>query len=172
MFLRIFHYRVLPQFRDRHLAIQARAARIYKKHVPTPPKYFRRSADPNLWVELHEYTDRHTCERVAQTVAADAELLQLWKEFQETLDPAHPVLLEEYDEYQLPVPIDVPPYAQPPIDAGLVARPVAQVRLADIPVPPEGNGPPREAAPEREAKPSSDAAHAPRFADTIGPPTE
>jgi hypothetical protein len=165
MFLRIFTYRVLPQLRDRHLAIQSRAARLYKKHVPTPPKYFRRSTDSNAWVELHEYADRQTCQRVAHLVALDAELAQLWKEFQETLDPAHPVTLEEYDEYQLPTPLDVPPYAQPPIDAGLVARPAPQVRPVDAAAGSEGNGPTREAKPAEPTR-------APRFADTIGPPEE
>jgi hypothetical protein len=149
MFLRIFRYRVRPEMRDRHLAVQARAAKIYKRHLPDPPTYFRAATDPNQWVELHWYSDRQACRKVAETVSRDAELTQLWKEFQDTLDVGFPMSLEEYGQYELPVPVGVSPLAQPPIDAG----------------PPRAAMPPREPAPRepapREAMPRDRAANEP-----------
>ena len=123
MFLRIFTYRVQPQLRDRHLAIQQRAAKLYKRHLDRPPRYFRRASDPNVWVELQEYPDRATCKRIADTIAKDKELTALWSEFQGTFDPAYPVRLDEFDEYDLPTPPNMAPIAQPPIDAAPVAVP-------------------------------------------------
>ncbi len=117
MFLRIFRYRVKPQMRDRHLAVQARAARLYEQHVQHSPKYFRRSGDANSWVELHWYADKEECQRVAATVADDIELTRLWRDFQETLDPDYPPALEEFGEYELPRPVNASPFSQPPIDA-------------------------------------------------------
>jgi hypothetical protein len=117
MFLRIFRYRVKPQMRDRHLAVQARAARLYEQHVQHRPTYFRRSGDPNSWVELHWYTDKTECQRVAAAVADDAELARLWRDFQDTLDADYPPSLEEYGEYELPRPVNASPFSQPPIDA-------------------------------------------------------
>jgi len=117
MFLRIFTYRVQPQLRDRHLAIQQRSAKLYKKHLDRPPRYFRRAGDPNIWVELHEYPDRATCKQIADLIAKDKELAGLWSEFQGTFDPAYPVRLDEFDEYELPSPPNMAPIAQPPIDA-------------------------------------------------------
>jgi hypothetical protein len=117
MFLRIFRYRVQPQMRDRHLAIQARSAQLYGNYVSRSPSYFRRSGDANNWVELHWYTDKAECQQVAQAVADDLELARLWREFQETLDPDYPPTLEEFGEYELPRPVSASPFAQPPIDA-------------------------------------------------------
>jgi hypothetical protein len=117
MFVRIFTYRVQPQLRDRHLAIQQRAAKLYKLHLDRPPRYFRRAGDPNIWVELHEYPDRAACKRIADVIAKDKELAGLWSEFQGTFDPAYPVRLDEFDEYELPSPPNMAPIAQPPIDA-------------------------------------------------------
>lgn len=116
MFLRIFRYRVKPQMRDRHLALQARAAQLYGKYVARTPSYFRRSGDANSWVELHWYVDKAECQKVAQLVADDLELARLWREFQETLDPDQPPTLEEYSEYELPRPVNASPFSQPPID--------------------------------------------------------
>jgi hypothetical protein len=129
MFLRCFKYRVQPQFRDRHLALQQRAAELYRRYVARPPQYFRRGNDPNTWLELHWYPDRPSCHRIAEVVARDNELTRMWKEFQETLDPAYPVVLEEFDEYELPVSPDVSPLAKPPIDAGIpaAASPINQI---------------------------------------------
>jgi hypothetical protein len=117
MFLRIFTYRVQPQLRDRHLAIQQRAAKLYKKHLDRSPRYYRRAGDPNVWVELHEYPDRATCKHIADAIAKDKDLAGLWGEFQGTFDPAYPVRLDEYDEYEIPSPPNMAPIAQPPIDA-------------------------------------------------------
>lgn len=117
MFLRIFRYRVQPQMRDRHLAVQARSAQLYGKYVSKTPTYFRRSGDANNWVELHWYVDKAECQRVAQAVADDLELARLWREFQETLDADYPPILEEYGEYELPRPVSASPFSQPPIDA-------------------------------------------------------
>lgn len=116
MFLRIFRYRVKPQMRDRHLALQARAAQFYSKYVSRSPTYFRRSGDANSWVELHWYADKAECQRVAQSVAEDIELARLWREFQETLDQDHPPTLEEFNEYELPRPVNASPISQPPLD--------------------------------------------------------
>ncbi|RIK80900.1 MAG: hypothetical protein DCC68_10120 [Planctomycetota bacterium] len=116
MFLRIFRYRVKPQMRDRHLALQSRAAQLYAKYVTRTPSYYRRSGDANSWVELHWYVDKAECQKVAQLVADDLELARLWREFQETLDPDQPPTLEEYNEYELPRPVNASPFSQPPID--------------------------------------------------------
>ncbi len=139
MFLRIFRYRVQPQMRDRHLAVQARSAQLYGKYVSKTPTYFRRSGDANNWVELHWYVDKAECQRVAQAVADDLELARLWREFQETLDPDYPPVLEEYGEYELPRPVSASPFSQPPIDAEpppapkpSVVKPVVQPVVAPV----------------------------------------
>jgi hypothetical protein len=116
MFLRIFRYRVKPQMRDRHLALQARSAQLYGKYVTQTPKYFRKSGDAHSWVELHWYADKAECQKVAQTVAEDLELARLWREFQETLDPDQPPTLEEFGEYELPRPVNASPFSQPPLE--------------------------------------------------------
>jgi hypothetical protein len=130
MFVRIFTYRVQPQLRDRHLAIQQRAAKLYKLHLDRPPRYFRRVGDPNIWVELHEYPDRAACKRIADVIAKDKELAGLWSDFQGTFDPAYPVRLDEFDEYELPSPPNMAPIAQPPIDAASAS--VAPVAVKPI----------------------------------------
>jgi hypothetical protein len=138
MFLRIFTYRVQPQLRDRHLAIQQRAAKLYKRYLDRPPRYFRRSSDNNVWVELHEYPDRATCKRIADAIDKDKELATLWSEFQGTFDPAYPVRLDEFDEYEIPSPPNMAPIAQPPIDAAPVnaapvnAAPPAVVEAVEV----------------------------------------
>jgi hypothetical protein len=132
MFLRIFTYRVQPQLRDRHLAIQQRAAKFYKQHLSRPPRYFRSATDPNVWVELHEYPDRATCKRIADDIAKNKELAGLWAEFQGTFDPAYPVRLDQFDEYELPSPPNMAPIAQPPIDSTPIAAPAAAVDAIEV----------------------------------------
>ncbi|MEX2185475.1 MAG: hypothetical protein WD875_01720 [Pirellulales bacterium] len=165
MFLRIFRYRVKPQMRDRHLAVQARAARLYEQHVQHSPKYFRRSGDPNSWVELHWYEDKAECQRVAATVADDLELARLWRDFQETLDADYPPAIEEYGEYELPRPVNASPFSQPPIDAPTEtpsetkpspAAPPVAAAVADEPPAAEQHESPREEPSERELDAASD----------------
>ncbi len=175
MFMRIFRYRVRPEMQDRHLALQARASQLYSKYVEHPPVYFRSSCDRNLWVELHRYADRDACQSSADLVGQDSELGRLWNEFQDSLDPNFPPLLEEFDEIELPAPINAPPYAQPPIDSRSInndpvdkisgppaeptkaepTEPVAPI-IADSPIASDNELPLAETAtlPEAEPQPS------------------
>jgi hypothetical protein len=167
MFLRIFRYRVQAELRDRHLALQARASRLYQRYVTNPVGYFRRAADPSIWVELHHYVDREECQKVAIEVAADPELARLWKDFQETLDPSYPPTLEEFTEYELPVSINASPFAQPPIDVRPATNaPTAAAAAATVAASSEVLEP---AAPATEVAPAA-AAPADAAADVAPPP--
>lgn len=145
MYLRIFRYTVKPELRDRHLGVQARAAKLYARYVRLPPAYFRGAKNANQWVELHTYSDRQECQSVAQSIAADPELASLWKEFQETLDPGFPATIEELNEYELPATVNSSPFSQPPIDS-------------QPPVAPRNNTPaePPVATPHMDSLPAAD----------------
>ena len=98
MFVRICRYRVLPTMVNRFLAVQERAHDIYRKHVPERTAYYQSTSDPQQWVEIHHYASEEACHRSSLRISQEPEIVALWQEFQATLDPSFPTIIEEFQQ--------------------------------------------------------------------------
>lgn len=96
MFVRVSRYRIMPDQSSRYLAIQERAKEIYRQHEENRTSYFRSTVDPCIWLEVHWYPDEAACRRVSTAIHAEPQIAELWTEFQATLDPNFPMVVEEY----------------------------------------------------------------------------
>lgn len=101
MFVKMYHYRILPGKTEQCLAIQQRAGRIYDKHIGYRVAILRSREDPKQWLEIHWYPNEETYRRGMDLINAEPEINRLWHEFQETLDPTDPTIREEFYEQLL-----------------------------------------------------------------------
>lgn len=101
MFVKTYHYRILPEKTEQCLAIQQRAGQIYDRHVRSRVVILKSREDPKQWLEIHWYPNEEIYRRGMNLINAESEIDQLWQEFQETLDPAEPTVQEEFYEQLL-----------------------------------------------------------------------
>ena len=102
MFVRVSRYRVLPDYSSHYQAIQERAREVYRQHEENRTSYFQSTTDPCIWLEVHWYPDEAACRRVSAAIHADPQIARLWNEFQATLDPDFPMIVEEYQSPAVP----------------------------------------------------------------------
>jgi hypothetical protein len=98
MFVKVYRYRIQPDKTDACLAIQERAARIYRKHIRYRSVHLRNLDDPCQWLEIHWYPDEETYRNRIDRINSDPEIDRLWSEFQGILDPDHDGVSEEMFE--------------------------------------------------------------------------
>ena len=98
MYVRICRYRVLPQQMERYMAIQRRASEISKKHGIGVATYFQSAHDPYEWMEVYRYSSQAACRVTIGGLSQQPEIMALWEEFQQVLDPAYSMVVEEFHE--------------------------------------------------------------------------
>jgi hypothetical protein len=98
MIVKVYRYRIQPDKTDAYLAIQERAARIYRKHIRYRSVHLRSLDDPSQWLEVHWYPDQETYRNRIDRINSDPEIDRLWSEFQGILDPDHDGVSEEMFE--------------------------------------------------------------------------
>lgn len=96
MFVRVSRYRVLPEKLNQYLSIQEQAGRIYQKYELIRASYFQNANDASVWLEVHWYPDEPTCRRITAEINAEPKVGELWRQFQNTLDPTYELTVEEY----------------------------------------------------------------------------
>jgi len=99
MFVKLCRYRVQPALRDRYLAIQEQAARIYQLYELEPATHFQSRHDPHTWIEIHRFATAEACRAATDRLNRDPKILALWQAFQATLDPGVPPEIEEFDQH-------------------------------------------------------------------------
>lgn len=98
MYVRICRYRVLPQLMERYMSIQRRAGAVCQAQGIGAATYFQSAHDPCEWMEVYRYTSQAACRVTTGTLAQQPEIMALWQEFQEVLDPGFSVIVEEFHE--------------------------------------------------------------------------
>jgi hypothetical protein len=85
---------------ERYLSVQRRAAEFYSRCGGEHVTYLQSEHDPNEWMEIHQYPSRATCVAVSNRLAQEPEMTALWDQFQATLDPYYPLMVDEYQQRQ------------------------------------------------------------------------
>lgn len=98
MFVRICRYRILPDLLDKYLSVQRRVSEIYQAHSTEHASYFQSAFDPCEWIEIHHYPDQAACQTATARINREPAIMALWQEFQQTLDPNFPPVIEEFHE--------------------------------------------------------------------------
>lgn len=98
MLVKVYRYRVRPDLAARFLQAQERAAALYAAAGAIPATYLRSVDDPHVWIEIHRQPDDPAARAALGQVEQHPELPGLWREFQATLDPRYPTIVEEFSE--------------------------------------------------------------------------
>lgn len=98
MYVKTFRYRVLAAAEGRFRDVQRRVAEIYEQRFGQDVIYLQNAARPLEWLEIHIYADADAADRLNEQMAALPEATALWREFEATLDPAYPAVVEEFEQ--------------------------------------------------------------------------
>ena len=99
MYVKTFRYRVLPSQMDHFRDVQRRVAELYEEEFGQDAIYLQNTRDPNEWLEIHIYADEAACRQAADRLAALPQTEALWREFEATLDPGYPSVIESFEQY-------------------------------------------------------------------------
>lgn len=138
MLVKVYRYRVRPELASRYLQAQERAAALYAAAGAEPATYLRSVDDPQVWIEMHRQPEDPAARAALARVEQHPELPGLWREFQATLDPRYPTIVEEFREESFhsgggaapakgaaPAPTVIVPPAPPRADANSASPPAA-----------------------------------------------
>ncbi len=98
MYVRVCRYRVYADLMERYMAVQRRAAEVYHAHGGEHVTYYQSEHDPCEWMEIRQYASRAACQVLAARLGQQPEIMALWDQFQATLDPSFPFLVEEFQQ--------------------------------------------------------------------------
>lgn len=98
MYVRVCRYRVQAELTERFLAVQQRATELYRRFGGEHVTYYQSQHDPGEWMEIHHYPSESACATISARLGQQPEVISLWEQFQATLDPYFPLVVEEYHQ--------------------------------------------------------------------------
>jgi hypothetical protein len=123
---------------ERYLSIQRRANALCSSKGIGTASYFQSAHDPNEWMEVYRYVSQATCRVTTAALGQEPEIMALWQEFQQVLDPNFSMIVEEFHErawFSEPPegPRQPPEVAQPPIQLPALAPAEEELVLEEEP---------------------------------------
>ncbi len=98
MLVKIYRYRVRADRQPLYDRVQQRAADVYRELGVPPTMYYRSQEDPQVWIEVHRYSDAASYESFVARAAQHPEIVRLWSDFEATLDREYPSTIEDFAE--------------------------------------------------------------------------
>ncbi len=99
MFVTTFRYRVLATKLRQFLELQHRAETLYQAEKGRRVLYLRNTNDRCQWMELHFFADEAAHSASLERWQQDENMLRLWEEFRQVLDPTFPTGVEDFRRF-------------------------------------------------------------------------